>query len=43
MADLIYKQEFYDIFGICMNLYKTLGRGFLGKYYGFLKKPILQF
>lgn len=29
MADLIYKEEFYKIIGLCMEVHKTLGRGFL--------------
>lgn len=29
MAGLLYKEEVYDIVGICMNIYNTLGFGFL--------------
>ena len=29
MTDLIYKEEFYKIIGICMEVHKTIGRGFL--------------
>lgn len=29
MTELIYKDEFYKIIGICMEVHKTLGRGFL--------------
>ncbi|MEB2297444.1 MAG: GxxExxY protein [Ignavibacteria bacterium] len=29
MAELIYKDEFYKIIGICMEVHRTLGRGFL--------------
>ena len=29
MTDLIYKEEFYRIIGICMEVHKTIGRGFL--------------
>lgn len=29
MANLLYKEEVYDIIGICMNVYNTLGYGFL--------------
>ena len=29
MTDLIYKEEFYKIIGICMEVHKILGRGFL--------------
>ena len=29
MATLLYKDEVYDIVGICMNVYNTLGYGFL--------------
>ena len=29
MTDLIYKEEFYKIIGICMEVHRQLGRGFL--------------
>ena len=29
MGELIYKEEFYRIIGICMDVHKLLGRGFL--------------
>lgn len=29
MTDLIYKEEFYKIIGICMEVHRYLGRGFL--------------
>jgi len=29
MTDLIYKEEFYKIIGICMEVHRNLGRGFL--------------
>jgi GxxExxY protein len=29
MTNLLYKQEVYDIVGICMDVYNTLGFGFL--------------
>jgi GxxExxY protein len=29
MPDLIYKEEFYKIIGICMEVHRLLGRGFL--------------
>jgi GxxExxY protein len=29
MAELIYKDEFYKIIGICMEVHRNLGRGFL--------------
>ena len=29
MTNLVYKEEVYDIVGICMNVYNTLGFGFL--------------
>jgi GxxExxY protein len=29
MAEIIYKDEFYKIIGFCMEVHKTLGRGFL--------------
>ena len=29
MADLIYKEEFYKIIGICMEVHKNLGKRFL--------------
>jgi GxxExxY protein len=29
MSNLIYKEEVYDIVGICMEVYNTLGYGFL--------------
>ncbi len=29
MSDLIYKDEFYKIIGICMEVHRILGRGFL--------------
>ena len=28
MVDLIYKEEVYDIIGLCMEVHKELGRGF---------------
>jgi GxxExxY protein len=29
MIDLIYKEEFYKIIGICMEVHRNLGRGYL--------------
>ena len=29
MANLLYKEEVYDIIGVCMTFYNTLGYGFL--------------
>ncbi len=29
MTELIYKEEFYKIIGICMEVHRQLGRGFL--------------
>ena len=29
MTELIYKEEFYKIIGICMEVHRLLGRGFL--------------
>jgi GxxExxY protein len=29
MTDLIYKEEFYKIIGICMEVHRNLGKGFL--------------
>jgi GxxExxY protein len=29
MTDLIYKEEFYKIIGVCMEVHRNLGRGFL--------------
>ncbi len=29
MTNLLYKEEVYDVVGICMNIYNTLGFGFL--------------
>jgi GxxExxY protein len=29
MTELIYKEEFYKIIGICMEVHRNLGRGFL--------------
>jgi len=29
MTNLLYKEEVYDIIGICMSVYNTLGYGFL--------------
>jgi GxxExxY protein len=29
MTNILYKEEVYDIVGICMNIYNTLGYGFL--------------
>lgn len=29
MTDLIYKEEFYEIIGICMEVHQNLGKGFL--------------
>lgn len=29
MTDLIYKEEFYKVIGICMEVHRILGRGFL--------------
>ena len=29
MTDLIYKEEFYKIIGLCMEVHKQLGKGFL--------------
>ena len=29
MGKLIYKEEYYSIVGICMEVHKRLGRGFL--------------
>jgi GxxExxY protein len=33
MADLIYKDESYQIMGACFEVYQTLGRGFLEPVY----------
>ncbi len=29
MSELYYKEEFYKIIGVCMDVHKTLGHGFL--------------
>ncbi|MEZ4720965.1 MAG: GxxExxY protein [Flavobacteriales bacterium] len=34
MAELVYKQEVYDIVGACMEVHKQLGHGFLEAVYG---------